>query len=138
MNLAGVCVPGSEYLLHKFEQQVLRSRAPQETIHRWPSSPTDLRQVAYRKIEPVVEQLLNEIGTNQQNCVCVVCVQHACVSRSDNLKDLHQRYVPSSTFSGPWTGSIFHTFTEVMDRVYGRNDLLRVRVALKLFIDGFR
>lgn len=46
--------------------------------------------------------------------------------------------MPSATFDGPWTGSTFHTFTDILDALYGAYDCTRVRVALKLFIDGFR
>lgn len=62
LNLGGTCVPASAFLLRKFEEKVLRSSMPQERICRWPSNVTDQRQVAFRQIEAVVTQLLNEIG----------------------------------------------------------------------------
>ena len=134
LNLAGLRVPSSAFLLRKFEANVLRSRVACETIYRWPTA-VDQRQVAYRKIAPVVTQLLNEIGNlkkSQQRFT------QQFVRFVDDLRTLHQRFVPSATFSGPWTGSTFYTFTENMDGLYGATDRTRVRVALKLFIDAFR
>jgi hypothetical protein len=63
---SGVNVPESAYLLAKFEKQVLHQRTVIETVYRWPPDTTDLRQVAYRRLEPVVGELLAEIGTSQR------------------------------------------------------------------------
>lgn len=53
------------------------------------------------------------------------------------LDSIHQRFVASTVFEGPWNGGVFSEFDAYLDKVLHSDDK-RFRVALKIFIDGFQ
>lgn len=54
-----------------------------------------------------------------------------------DLSVLHQRYEEAPFIADAWNGLVFKHFTDALDARFHTLDQ-RVRVALRLFIDGFR
>lgn len=129
-------IPRSRFLLAKFEAHHVAQRRGAEELNFWPpAGERQERRAVWRSLEPAIAQLLVGVGSICSRSPANTLDASACALFLDIARDLHQDYEARSTFSHPWNGLVFHSFTEYCDR--WNRARTHIRVALTLFVDGF-